>query len=74
VKKQTDKEPAPTATSRSSSNRNAPTPVRLEDREVMSKPLDVKELRRKGLTRYVKSVHEKVLLFKSAFQMVYSFR
>jgi histone-lysine N-methyltransferase SUV420H len=58
VKKQTDKESAPTTTGRSSSSRNAPTPVRLEDRDAVSKPLDVKELRRKGLTRYVARVNQ----------------
>ncbi|KAK4023399.1 histone-lysine N-methyltransferase Suv4-20 [Daphnia magna] len=50
VKKQTDKEPIVSLTGRSS--RNPPTPVPIEDRDTVPRALDVKELRRKGLTRY----------------------
>lgn len=53
VKKHIGKElvNAAPSTGRSSSTRNAPTSTQSGDQGTVSRPLDVKELRRKGLTR-----------------------
>ncbi len=66
VKKQNGQEQVTvaSATSRTSSTRNATSSVRIGEKTTIStRPLDVKEFRRKGLTRYFQALFYQILLF-----------